>query len=402
MSGPLYSAISCVDECRTLILYGADVNKADFYKRTPLHIAARWGRSVLCELLIKAGASLRALDERWQTPLHIATLWGKDDICELLLQADPLTVAQVTRAGETPLFIAARRGNARLCTLFAEAGADLEFTTRYNDKTPLRIAVERGHRDACAALIAAGASPIRTNEKGVTYLHMAASRNKYRICKLLLEFIDVNSVDFFGNTPLHCAAKNNSLESFKVLLADPSAEIAVKNNFGETPLCTAFAGVLHVRYRPTLRRWTIGRERCTEMCRILISAIKLRASQSGVSGLIWQVVHDYRTCGLFIDEQIDARDSIYGWTALHFAAYMGKTSVCKMLISCGADPTLCGRSACEPLYRIAANAYKTAYLPDLAHPADETALLLAAAQGHYETVDALMRPRKRIKRSKGI
>jgi len=57
--------------------------------------------------------------------------------------------------------------------------------------------------------------------------------------------IDVNSVDYFGRTPLHDAVLSKSHEAVKTLLAAKEIDVNAVDKFGRTPLHKAVTSHLH-------------------------------------------------------------------------------------------------------------------------------------------------------------
>ena len=55
---------------------------------TPLHIAARNGKSSIANLLLQANASTTAVDKDVRTPAHDAKHLGHGDIAAMLLEAE--------------------------------------------------------------------------------------------------------------------------------------------------------------------------------------------------------------------------------------------------------------------------------------------------------------------------
>ena len=81
-----------IEQIKSLIATGADVNTKNEKGRTPLHIAAEKGQAQIASLLVNTGADLNAQDNIGQMPLHLAAAWGRKDIVELLISkgANPI------------------------------------------------------------------------------------------------------------------------------------------------------------------------------------------------------------------------------------------------------------------------------------------------------------------------
>ncbi len=98
------------DEVLLLLSHGADVNKADDARWTPLHYAAWFGSStVILQALLEHGAKIDALNDRNITPLYFASVAGHESQVKLLLEhgADR---GIASRTGYTPLRAAKVKG----------------------------------------------------------------------------------------------------------------------------------------------------------------------------------------------------------------------------------------------------------------------------------------------------
>ena len=83
----LQEAISAQRVCAVelMIKDGADINSADSYHRTALHIAGRYGNREVVELLLKYGVDVNARDEDRMTALHWAALCNNMETVKYLV-----------------------------------------------------------------------------------------------------------------------------------------------------------------------------------------------------------------------------------------------------------------------------------------------------------------------------
>lgn len=85
-----------------LIDVGANVNKKDSRKASPIHHAAKQGHSDVITLLIKSGAHIDARDKNNETPLHLAVNTQEEQTVQLLLEKGADVNAKAYD-GDTPL-----------------------------------------------------------------------------------------------------------------------------------------------------------------------------------------------------------------------------------------------------------------------------------------------------------
>lgn len=139
-----------LNDVRKLLAAGGDVNTKDTLDRTPLHLAAFYGRPKTIELLLASGADVNAKDHTALTPLHAAVISGGRQAVQLLLdhQAD---LQATNGAGQTALHLAASTGQPKLTKFLIDRGADLNKRD-FDGRAPLYYAKKNYHPKTAAVL----------------------------------------------------------------------------------------------------------------------------------------------------------------------------------------------------------------------------------------------------------
>ncbi len=101
----------------------ADVNIADNFNDTALHLAAREGKSDIVNLLCEHGANIDGKGSEGRTALHWASICGDLSIVQCLVGRGA-SVNQQNDDGFTPLHDASRYGDVSIASLLLESGAD--------------------------------------------------------------------------------------------------------------------------------------------------------------------------------------------------------------------------------------------------------------------------------------
>ena len=137
-------------EVRKIIDSGENLETRDALDRTPLHMAAFYGRVKTIDLLLASGADIAARDHVGMTPLHAGVISGGRQSVQLLLDKGADINAQ-TESGQTALHLAASTGQPKLSRFLMERGAD-PCKKDYDGKTPLYYAKKNFHPQTTAVL----------------------------------------------------------------------------------------------------------------------------------------------------------------------------------------------------------------------------------------------------------
>ena len=74
-----------VEEVKTILSSGLDINVRNSLQRTSLHTAIEKQQKEIVQLLLDRGADVDPIDNKGQTPFHLAVITGQKDIVELLI-----------------------------------------------------------------------------------------------------------------------------------------------------------------------------------------------------------------------------------------------------------------------------------------------------------------------------
>lgn len=207
-----------VEEVRSLLTDGADVNAQDVYGCSPLIWAVRNGRAETAQLLLSQGADPEITDLSGISPLSWAVLDSREALVRMLVEAGADINAGGGRMNASPVFHAVQERNLPLLRLLVQLGAHLEVRDLLG-RTPLSRAVEAGDMSTLEALVELGANLNGRNLTEETPLTWAVKHsNLAMVDKLIALGADVNRSGF-GITPLMAAVEAEDVEKIKSLLA---------------------------------------------------------------------------------------------------------------------------------------------------------------------------------------
>ena len=126
------AALGDVLQC---IAEGSDVKERSKDDKTPLHMAAIWGRVEIVQALLDAGACVRLLDNQGFSPLYHAVNRGEVKMVRALLKAGSDADIRCGDRKLAPLYDAAKRGDDEVVQMLLDAGG-LRTAIGAPEKTP--------------------------------------------------------------------------------------------------------------------------------------------------------------------------------------------------------------------------------------------------------------------------
>ncbi|KAJ8676592.1 hypothetical protein QAD02_012379 [Eretmocerus hayati] len=202
-----------------LIGNGAQINGHPdrYHEYSPLHLAVISRCQKIVKILLDNGADANALDVTFNTPLTMAAKMENPIIVDLLLSYDVQINRYNTREGLSHLHIACMRNKLDVVKRLLKMGHNQTVNQPNSRSNKDRKEIEK-----------------------VSLLHLAcvnddAGAMKYKIYSHFM----INEPIWNGYTPLHIAAKYNSINAAQIVLAR-GADIMIEDSLGETPLHVAF------------------------------------------------------------------------------------------------------------------------------------------------------------------
>ncbi|XP_043491144.1 ankyrin repeat domain-containing protein 27-like isoform X1 [Polistes fuscatus] len=317
--------------------------------------------------------------------------------CEISLAKNRLLnrpiVSSRNEHGSTALHIASFHGKVNIVDYLLSHGADANLTD--NDSlTPLHCAFMKGHQNIVLLLLHANANPILVDNYENTALHLASDRGHEGCVKALLYFaehnnlyLNVNSPNIDGDTPLHRASKWGYLDIIETLL-EHGADCKIKNKWGQTSFDVAqgervkillqrivtnvaVPSIVKVHHSSTISQLSLKTENklkskyssdmnITEQIKKLFSAISKGDIQLTNYYLGWSnqneqttetsdlchplcccercaPMHDYSEKKNKIPAAVFSSYNDNGKTVLHVASTVGSLEIIQLLLDAGAD-----------------------------------------------------------------
>ena len=155
-------------------------NVQDNLGTSSLHLAAAKNPSV-CATLLSYGAQVNAVDrELGETPLHRAARLNRADCVAVLIKAKGDTAAR-DNAGNTPLHLAARVGYLDVMTELLKGGAHINAKNRKTGRTALHMAASHQKSKSCKLLLSKGADASLTDVDNWTARDLATRQKVIKV-----------------------------------------------------------------------------------------------------------------------------------------------------------------------------------------------------------------------------
>ncbi len=423
-TGAVWTAlVSIVAVCLTIVVACAQTRPAE--PETPteradkstksLHQAAADGDIEQVKSLIAKGKDINAKDKKEQTPLHLAVRYGHENVAKLLIVQGADVNASMRDGPWTPLLDAASTGHTKLVKLLLEKGAKVDVGDKYG-YTPLYYSIWNEDKDTVRLLLTKGADVSLKPEKDYPPLHYAVWMDDMDIVKLLVDNgakFDVKDqdgwtafryaafqgsrdmVEFFVSkgadvSTFHLAACMGYLARVKDFVSQET-EVDTKDELGWTPSYWALSAGQKKVFAYLLSQGADVTAKTNDGHTLLH-----QASKAGFTEIVKQLISKGA------DVSVKAKN---GETPLQHAASKGHEEVVKLLVAKGADVNATSNNGKHPLGDAALAGHEdvvklliasgakvnlSAKINPLSEEYRGTALHAAAQGGHSTILDLLI------------
>ena len=210
-----------------LTLVGFDEFQRTGDGKTPLILAAEYGRSKIVSVLLDREHNPDDIDSYGSTALQYACLYGYEPIVRSLLEAGA-NVNIPGYQGMLPLHDVTNLGNVAITNMLLESGAAVDVQEPIYGHTPLMLACRNGMEEIVDLMLLQSPDITIRDYAECTVAHHCAQSDSLHIANALREAdCDFNVVNSDGDSPLHYAARYGSvhcMEEFLHSLASPSLQ----------------------------------------------------------------------------------------------------------------------------------------------------------------------------------
>jgi ankyrin repeat protein len=271
------------DKVKELLALGSNPCAKDATRRSSLCWAAQRGHGHVLRLLARHSPASEDRDPRGKTPLMLAAAHDFPECVNILLSSPNPGLEASDHYGLTAVMHAAQEGHVQCAKLLLDAGADPARHDR-DGLTALAHAAAYGNADALGLLLSRSGTPSPRIHGSRTPLMLAASAGHLECVELLVPYGGLDDQDLHGRTALHLACPDAPLACCLALAACATPDMVDSNGF--TPLMRAAAG------------------RRADLAELLLER----------------------------GHSMEPKDSLFGMTALMWAAHSGALETAKLLL----------------------------------------------------------------------
>ncbi|TGO20619.1 hypothetical protein BPAE_0280g00060 [Botrytis paeoniae] len=335
--------------------------------KTVVHHAAAHNSQETLKLVLKRGASINTKDSNGNTPLHDAARHGKTAFLGDLCMVDGLEVNTTLPNGKASLHIAAERGYAEIVNVLLRHKAAINARDT-SGQTPLSLAIKSQRTEIVKTLLQNGAKcTIKRKIDGWTPLHIAVDTGNIEIARLLLDQYPAlkNLQDKDRRTPATLAFWKGDANLI-LLFLESGAEGFPHLEFPPTPKSTLFVPSVfrdqQMRHLLTVSQfWQEVENNGISLMKKSVSAqpseldwiLKTRFERGG------SALHlaSEKAVKLLVERfhmPVDNLDD-NGCTPLYWASATDETGLAKALVKAGANVNLANFSKSSPLHNAVEN-----------------------------------------------
>jgi ankyrin repeat protein len=234
-----------IEAMRAVLQHGVEVNSFSTGMtvpglRTPLHEAARYSADAV-SVLLEFGADAERKDNQLNTPLHLAAKVGKTEAGRILMERWPEGIREKNEDLNTPLHLALLKGQTATVELLVERWPEGVREKNIDLNTPLHLAAAARKIDVVRLLLERWSEGVREkNKDSNTPLHLAAEEGRLKVVKMLFECWPEGIREKNNNldTPMHLAGavRHRNMTDVLDFLAKQWPEgLRMKNKYGRTP-----------------------------------------------------------------------------------------------------------------------------------------------------------------------
>ncbi|KAJ8037647.1 Transient receptor potential cation channel subfamily A member 1 [Holothuria leucospilota] len=128
------------------------INATSKHEWTALHFAAENGNTEILQCLLDAGANITARDYQERTPLHVAASFGRLPFVEAVLLEKPDLINESDKCGMNPLLLASKHDHHHVVRYLIKMGADIS-SRNSSEMTALSLAAMKGNVHVITVLL---------------------------------------------------------------------------------------------------------------------------------------------------------------------------------------------------------------------------------------------------------